>query len=97
MLGTIGPAGYRLSATEVEIGITWITDRPQAGRGPVSWACGLEDRPALDLGNPLRERRWLRFSRPWRMANGRRSGRQLQTMRLADDRVLRDPQDLSNV
>ena len=57
VLGTIGLARNRLPATGVEIGITWITDRPQAGRRPVSWACELEDRPALDLGNLLRERR----------------------------------------
>ena len=64
MLLTIGPARNRLSATKVEIGITWITDRPQAGRGPVSWARGLEDRSAVDLGNPRREQRRLRLSRP---------------------------------
>ena len=92
VLGTIGRARNRLSATGVEIGITWMSDRPQAGRGPVSWACELEDRPALDLGTL-----WLRLSEPWRMANGRRSGRQLETIRLADCCVLRDPQDLSNV
>ena len=97
VLLTIGPARNRLSATEVEIGITWVTDRPQAGRGPVSWTRGLDDRSALDFGNPRREQRRLRLSRPWRMANGRGSGRQLEAMRLADDSVLGDPQDISDV
>ena len=61
MLGTIGPVRNGLPAAEVEVGLAWIADWPEAGGGPISRPLGHEDWPALDLANWLWQRRplWL--------------------------------------
>ena len=64
VLVAIGPAGNSRPAAEVEVGLAWITNRPEARRRPITSPSGLEKRPELDLADLLRQWRSLRLLGP---------------------------------